>query len=929
MTKSVNKVVVLKTTAVNQSTEVRFTQAFEQAFKATKLLFNEVPSWGLDEVYTKDSVTTDSEGNITFIPKDLKTARKALYEYTNKTVTYDQFEKMLKVMYLALTSASQSRGMVSAIIGASQNDEKLIPSDFDTIDEFISNWNLKTANESGLIYKIANTLKDIGFRNRVPYTFDLSPGERYSVVSNVHRMLTSWIECDKERAKTYKDEEEEIQKAYSEIDVSNITPIKQFNDYCINNNVIKHFDPRVHAYLRDCIVPALKGNIVPTEHFFLDKDGNKIAYNLSEGFFKILKDNPSLWNTATPLILEKIHILEKIMNHTHHHPNAFYPFIGDNDIHRFQYNFGDNYTKYDFETKGEDLEDIKVSIVTGKETVDTEFVKGCKVNDVFLNFSRSKEDNDTISFRIHTKDKYHSGSFNPNNYFNDLSIWKIKNGKCTNLLQFPRKGITVQATVKEPSIVKIDGYYAIRVNMTVVTKNDTTNNENLKWYLSTALPSAKSDRSAMQDTPANIERLKSITGKAFKFLGVDLGQRTPFSWAVGESTINGPVNTVNILTTGEYAVTNNDEYWNLLNDFKSFSKIIGITKTLSKGASADFNNVFIKKTIQNVIQYMASHNHGNDEKFETIKKFINDTNHLNTLKEQLLKCNNDLSILKKDYNFIGTIVLKYLSLRFNSLKNDRKYHLKHNDVSTKLNQEFKWLKIIESMKRALRSVSYLGTDNTRTPINLDKITDYFNGCKDNFLKVIASSIVEVAIKNNCNVIVMEGLNKNGTRTSLNKRNENFLHSLWSPARVTGAIENAANWHGITVAEVSESQTSQVHFETQTYGYRDKTKLYYLDNGEVKDTHADINAAKNIILKFVTRHASTTQVSINSVSEKDDEGKRMKGFLTHKFGTIKTAQDYFKKDFSGVDFVYLNGNKWISKEDKIVLQNSIKEKVLNK
>ena len=925
MTSTINKVIVLKATPMNLEASTKFTKSFKETFKATQQLFNEVVCWGLDSVYTKDSIISDTEGNKTFIHKDLTAARKALYDATDKSVTYDQFSKMLKVMYLAIIKSKQARN-VRNILVPSDFDVTTQNEDFQYIDGLLNKWDNDVAfkDPNRIFIKIINTLKNIGFFDRSPFNLEIAPGEKYSVVGNVHRMLTSWVACDKTRNDSYKAEESEIEKAYAEIDSTNVNTIKNFFEYCTKNNIIKHFDPRVHAYLRDCVIPSLvSGKDTLVEHFFLDKDNNKIEFSLHDGFYSFLKENPSLWNTKEPIILAKIHILEMMMSHAAHHPNAFYPFMGENDLHRFQYLLGDNYTKYDFVVNGEPLEDTKVSVTKFKEVVEYEFVKGTKVNNIFLTYNRSKEDKEPISFRIHTKDKYHSGTFNPNSYFNDLSVWTTSDDKCINLFQFPRKGITMQALVKEPSIVFVDGQYAIRLNMTVVTKNDVDLVDNLKWYLSTALPATKSDRSAIKDTPKNIERLTKLKGSTFRFLGVDLGQRTPFSWAVGESTITGPVNALKILKTGEYEVTNNDAYWNFLNDMKGLGKIIGITKGMSKGKDSNFNHIFIQQTITNAKNFFKDNSIGNSDKQATYAKFVKDSDPYATLKSLLATSTNDLSILKKNPNFIGTIILKYLNLRFGQLKNDRKYHLRDKDISTKLNQEFKWLKIVDGMKRQLRSISYLGTDNTRTPINLDNLNDYFNGCKDNFLKVIASSIVSVAVENKCHMIVLEGLNPNATRSSLNKRNENFLHSLWSPARVQGAIENAANWYGIMIGEVSESQTSQVHFESGVYGHRDGTKLYYTENGKIKDTHADMNAAKNIIKKFVTRHASTTQVSLKNISEKDDEGKRMKGFLTHQFGTIKNATEYFKKDFIDVDFVYFNAGKWITKAQKDAIQAEIK------
>jgi IS605 OrfB family transposase len=334
--------------------------------------------------------------------------------------------------------------------------------------------------------------------------------------------------------------------------------------------------------------------------------------------------------------------------------------------------------------------------------------------------------------------------------------------------------------------------------------------------------------------------------------------------------------------------------------------------------------------ITTVKDYFKDYNKGNSAKLENYKAFIDDDNPIETLRKQIsiyAACD-----LKKNHDFIVNIMLKFIKLRFGSIKESRKYHLRDKDIKSKLDQEFTWLKIIEGMKKLSRSVSYLGLGNDRKPTKLEKLSDYFNGCKDNFLKVFASEIVKVAVKNDCKVVVMEDLG-NGS-VALNRKRENFIYYLWSPGRIQDAVANAARWFGISVATVPESQTSQIHFETQKYGYREKTKLYYVEKDVVKSVHADFNAAKNIILKLVTRNASMTQVFAKGiydddpVNEKERSGQKLQdGLLTHKFGSIKSANEFFKNRFPNEKYVYLHGGEWISKKEKDEIQDGIEKRVV--
>lgn len=925
---TINKVICLKASPLNQSTKTKMDTINSVHFKVYKELFNEFVCWGNDSVYSKDSIKKETDGTEIFVAIELEAKRKELYEYTDKSISYDSFKNMLKLLSIAFADSKQSRGMVSTMIGSSLETACVENSDFKIIDELVNKYNRDTVKNTKIITKIGNTLKKIGFRNRSPFNLPLSPGERYSVIGNVHRAYTSWVECDKERGSTYEAEIVEIDEAFKKITPSIAKDLKEFLEKCISQKWISHFDPRVHAYLRDCVVPALNSGKEITNHFYIHKE-TKIDFSLHTDFIQELKSRPALWKDESPAILETIHILEMMMTHEKHHPHAFYPFVSDTNTNRSQYLLGDNYTSYEMYGIGQDVPNVTITI----DDKPVEFIKGKEVKYLNVKFNRSKEDTEELSFNIHTKDKYHSGSFNPNNYFKNLKVWQIATDKCTYLFEFTHKGQTVRATVKEPSFVTENGTYFIRLNMSVILDSDVSQNEALKWYLSSALPSSANDRSVIKETPANNDRFKIIKGNTYRVMGVDLGQSTPFSWAVGETTITGPVNALDIIATGEYDNGSNDDYFDLINDIKSLSKIIGMTKGVKNGSQASKSNIFIDKTVARAKAYLGNHTDHiqNKNKVSAILDFVNsDISVVDSINEIMKKHNNDLIKVKTDFTFVGNMVLRYIKRRYGELINQRKFHLRTNSVDTKLQQEFKWLSILDGMKRLSRAFNYLGTDNTRTPITLDSMVDYNTGCKDNFLKQIASAIVKVAVDNKCNVIVLEDLgNKN---KSLNKRDENFLQSLWSPQRIKGAIENAANWHGIAVAEVSESQTSQVHYESGTFGHRDKKNLFYKnEKGEIKSVNADINAAKNIAFKFVTRHASSRQVAVKYLSDSQDEGKRIKGFLTHKFGSIEKTKAFFNTNLPNVDYVYLDGDTWISLEQKNTKQKNIKDELnsLNK
>jgi hypothetical protein len=273
--------------------------------------------------------------------------------------------------------------------------------------------------------------------------------------------------------------------------------------------------------------------------------------------------------------------------------------MDESSIHRFKYILGKNYVSYNIDTEGTNVEDVTIA-ETDKFGNSTEhnFINGKSVDSMSIvirnRFKTSGEEDSDESedqksqaeeykLHIYINDKRYNGTFNPNSYFKNLKVWQVDSKKAIiYLFQFDHKYERVNVLVKEPAIVFNGKYYEIRLNMNVLTSTNKEVDE-LEWFLSSAAPVSLTARSKTKDTPKNIERLKLLKGKSFNIMGVDLGQRTPFAYAIGQTTINSISNDLKILNTGEHVYEDSElgeMYWDLLKDQKSVSKIIGITKGL-------------------------------------------------------------------------------------------------------------------------------------------------------------------------------------------------------------------------------------------------------------------------------------------------------------------------------------------------------------
>jgi len=156
--------------------------------------------------------------------------------------------------------------------------------------------------------------------------------------------------------------------------------------------------------------------------------------------------------------------------------------------------------------------------------------------------------------------------------------------------------------------------------------------------------------------------------------------------------------------------------------------------------------------------------------------------------------------------------------------------------------------------------------------HMNILQEHFNNVKLDRCKKIARSIVNLALKNNIKVIVLEKLETDFSQSNTKSINKN-LHK-WSVKTIIGFVNQFAKMHAICVGDVHPAYTSQYAAKNGEKGSR-----YYSTNNVLKKSafgdilitksgseyNANINAALNIALKFFGK-------KIEAISDDDEKEK---------------------------------------------------------
>lgn len=247
-----------------------------------------------------------------------------------------------------------------------------------------------------------------------------------------------------------------------------------------------------------------------------------------------------------------------------------------------------------------------------------------------------------------------------------------------------------------------------------------------------------------------------------------------------------------------------------------------------------------------------------------------------------------------------------------------------------------WAMLIKRFISLHRSYNFCGveTDLTNRADICKKYQDNYSNCKRDFEKKLASCIIQFALRNKCDGIVVERLNNHYSK-SVNSTDENELHLSWTPGQVKTHLENMSKDEGMFYAEVDERDSSQVSFETQTFGYRDsknRSILHYRTaDGTVKQTHTEINAPKVLAQRFFSRHTNIYSFCVSKNAKGvftpayKDEAKRLKGAITRTFGSVNISFD-LPESTRETERLFKVNNKWVLGPEKEKYIEGIKSDV---
>ena len=837
-----------------------------------------------------------------------------------------------------------------------------------------------------LLTKCFNTLKKAKIYNpdTVPVNY------QYIIVENIKRIYDSWMECDSMARKNYEEEERIINSKLNSINDNDKIQIQNFYEFIRKNNIVHKFSPKVRSYISDCLFPQLRKNIKDIDHFvIINKNGKqkKSKYSLNDTLVEYLKNNTELWQHENNIIEANFELLENMSIHDKHKNSARYPLCTElTYAKRIQFYLGDNYVKFQFKISGNSIDSRHINIANGNSN--GLYIDGKLVNYIGIEFCKTKTDSIAGTICI---SKNRNGNVNPKSYFKNWKIWKLDHNKTTYLFQFDKCGRQVSMFVKEPSIVKSNGNkneYVIRLTMTYPEQryDDSTMSlndiQNACWYMKTARPIQNTDKIRESNNKAT-DRFNTIKNKKIRGMGVDLGHTNPFAYSILEYQFSSdndknPWDNTKIIAQGLFNNMDSsikNSYNNLIDDIRYSLHILNIGRRLnSMGGKYSIDEAILEFSEKDIVDGKVTYDlynfinkvklHFTNSiisrfgKHQEIYKTFTALSLVEIISQYVNTCaKKDSAIVRKDRGWLPRIIETYLSHQIGIFKTNRQFC---NDPNKKLSSEFIWIKALEYYKKVGSSIQYFGMTNDERTHTENKFTyrfqDYLINCKTNSLKTIASKIVKIALDNNVHFICLENLNA-AKMTKSKTKNENFLSQIWAPSKIKSAIKNAASWFGISVIDnVDETLTSQIYHKTGQFGYRDGEVFYYIEDNNIKTEHADINAAINICYRVISRYLNISQINLKTLIDRKDDiedcnndesgGKRIKAFLCHHFGTIKTAINFFKTNPKFFDqqtgklihntynngksyeqkYAYFDGKNWITRNDRDILENTIKEKL---
>lgn len=784
-------------------------------------------------------------------------------------IPLEKFKAYAEGFYSDFTSASMARGYAAFLTQAETKSQ---------------NVNAEALRKAGIMpFSYTGPTYDV-----------LAPqgGYKFAVIGSVHNRLSSWIECDATTTKEWKQLKEDLDKARETI-------IKTYSEKVLTDldkwlEEVKEFNfnlgltaGRFLSFFTSSLSASLKAGSPSEFGTWKTKNGKDVEYSCPKEVVDVLfKKYRSLWDSDAPILASR----------------DFSTYVELYNQFQRKREFA-SYTSID-------LIESPVRLLLGTNYVGLKRDGGLvadsttKTITVTMKYPKSlKGDNSKEWLTVPcTYNRVHKGK---RGYFENLVILPEKNEKDNETGNYlftysingkrPRHAIVREPSfrlvvrnqkidIKNPKITDFDIYLVLALNVEVEPAHAFEPKDllELRAAMSTAYPEAMDF-----GRQKSITKERKIDPKApLLVMGVDLGIRNPFSFSIYEYAKNGKHVE---LKSGVIAKENPvaiDQYKKFRNCCFNIKKLIASTRYYLQGHKETvdeswlrFINEYLAKQIDGYVPYTT-------EKYMAWLKKHKDTP-INEFK-------------RKENKWIIRDLTFHLRGLLNKMTVERK---ENNQFST----HFDWISTQEMFIKVMRSYQMVGVDSTVSKPEgrpYRHMRDRIDNLKKDYMKKLAFLLAELAKENGVAIVVTEKLD--GLRGNVyNDRDRNQLFNAWPVGQIKHYFTNALANYGVLHSEADERHSSQTVSDTGFWGYRDEDDfnvLWWVDKkGNVYHTHADENAARNLALRYMSRHTRQNSLRLVKVTENTyvpasafkaaDGGKRERGFLSCHF---ETSRPVFEK-----------------------------------
>lgn len=855
----------------------------------------------------------------------------------------------------------------------------------------------KSAKISENFKYLRNDIKQLPFTcDGENYKFlDGTNGYKYSILGSIHERIKSYVECDAVTNQDYlnlKDKINEIEnkilEKFSKEELSSF--ISWLND-CAElekDGCFFSFNYKFISFFNNCLKQTLSTDSPVNFGFWKNKSGKEISYTCDPRIIELLKTKyECLWNKPESIFNDSNITGQKASDVSEDYDESSkntiidlykklkvkkeYSSFKNIDIINspIKFKLGENYVKFklthdsvnhtlnfEFGYPGiPNTENNKNKFILpcsykrfgrGTKCYLNDLVVESELKEVKEKSEKEQSEKDKKALKQDTKPKFKSSG-------NYILKYKI-NGKRerVSILKEPSIRLVVKnekMDFNNPSVYDFDFYVDLCFNTQTNSNHGVDFNSLVKLCreFRSAAPDVKSFGNQKSELSTNLDKksiIDSITSP-IRVMGIDLGLKNPYAYSIYEYDNSG---NHKLIDSGLPDFNRNPEIRKKYNNFsyicKNIKKVIYFTSDIFKGDDKTRDFIIKRGNYSGIFTIINNY----FSKFDTSYKPITFQNYIDWVKNKLNVPLSELKLKTNDW-ILRTWTI---SLR-NILKSLNKDRYNYSEYC----QNFDWIKALESYRKLCQSFFSIGVSANKKGWNkkvvfLKKIYNQIDNLKLDYIKKLSSSVAELAHRHGVSIVVTEELSAMRGDVKDDK-DKNRLFSTWPVGQIKNSIKNAIEVYGIFHAVADERNTSQVKCETGEWGYRgekdDIDKLYFDKNDYV---NADVNASKNICLRYLSRHTDYHTLYFYDMDgmyyipkasvAADKERKRERGYITKHFGKSKIV---FEKDNDGnlkksdVEFpkesdvknkkgsrwysIDNKFNKWMSKEKKKEIVNNIK------